>query len=204
MSAPSRLRRVLPAFAAFVCGLVLVLGGIVYFAGRSALPVGPAVAAVGGPFQLEDQNGKPFSDRDMKGRPFLVFFGFTHCPDVCPLELFKMAQVVKRLGVTAAKVRVLFISLDPERDTPELLKSYVAHFDPHFVGLTGSTADVNAAASSFSVQFAKVPQGKDYTVDHSTGTYVLDKTGRLRLAGTLQSSIDDWVHDLRMLAAVQP
>jgi len=155
-------------------------------------------------FHLIDGDHRQRRAADFRGRVTVVFFGFTHCPDVCPLELFKMAQVVKRLGVTAAKVRVLFISLDPERDTPELLKSYVAHFDPHFVGLTGSTADINAAASSFSVQFAKVPQGKDYTVDHSTGTYVLDKTGRLRLAGTMQSSIDDWVHDLRMLAAVQP
>jgi len=152
-------------------------------------------------FDLIDVDHRRRSGADFRGRVTVVFFGFTHCPDVCPGELFKMARVLERLGTTASKVRVLFITLDPERDTPELLKSYVAFFDPRFVGLTGSTADINAAASSFSVQFAKVPQGKDYTVDHSTGTYVLDKTGLLRLVGTTQTSIDDWVHDLRILAA---
>jgi len=155
-------------------------------------------------FDLIDVDRRRRSAADFRGRVTVVFFGFTHCPDVCPGELFKMARVFKRLGSTASQVRVLFITLDPERDTPELLKSYVAFFDPHFVGLTGSTADINAAAGSFSVQFAKVPQGDDYTVDHSTGTYVLDKTGHLRLAGTTQTSIDDWVHDLRMLAAARP
>ncbi len=152
-------------------------------------------------FELFDVDRRRRSALDYRGRIAVVFFGFTHCPDVCPDELFKLALAAKRLGAVASQVRVLFITLDPERDTAELLKTYVAAFDPHFVGLTGSTADINAAASSFSIQFAKVPQGRDYTISHSTGTYVLDKTGRLRLAGTMQTSIDDWVHDLRMLAA---
>jgi protein SCO1/2 len=154
-------------------------------------------------FDLIDVDHRRRNAADFRGRVIVVFFGFTHCPDVCPDELFKMAHIVKRLGSMASHVRVLFITLDPEHDTPELLKSYVAAFDPHFIGLTGSTADVNAAASSFSVQFAKVPQGKDYTISHSTGTYVLDKTGRLRLAGTMQTSADDWVHDLLLLAAAR-
>jgi protein SCO1/2 len=98
-------------------------------------------------------------------------------------------------------VRVLFISLDPERDTAALLKTYVAAFDPDFIGLTGSAADINRAAESFSVQFAKVPQGNSYTIAHSSGAYVLDKTGRLRLVGTTKSSVEDWLNDLRLLAA---
>jgi protein SCO1/2 len=112
-----------------------------------------------------------------------------------------LAQVVKRLGALRSQVHVLFISLDPERDTPELVKDYAATFDPQFIGLTGSAGAINLAASSFSVQFAKVPQGKDYTISHSTGTYVLDRQGRVTLVGTLRSTVDDWVHDLTILAA---
>jgi protein SCO1/2 len=120
---------------------------------------------------------------------------------VCPNELFKLSQVVKRLGPLASRVQVLFVSLDPERDTPTLLKAYVAAFNPRFIALAGSSAQINDADDSFSVQFAKVGQGEDYTIDHSTGTYVVDKTGRLRLVATMQTSIDDLVHDLKILAS---
>jgi protein SCO1/2 len=151
-------------------------------------------------FHLLDANHERRGLADYRGRVSIVFFGFTHCPDVCPSELLKLALVVKRLESLASQVQVLFISLDPERDTPELVKAYVAAFDPRFVGLTGSSADVNEAASSFSIQFAKVRQGGDYTINHSTGVYILDKTGRLRLVGTLETSVDDLVHDLTKLA----
>ncbi len=90
--------RILPVLAAFICGLVLVFGAIMYFAGRSGSPIGPAIAGVGGPFHLEDQNGKAVTDQDMKGKPFLVFFGFTHCPDICPTSLFEISEVMKKLG----------------------------------------------------------------------------------------------------------
>jgi protein SCO1/2 len=152
-------------------------------------------------FDLLDGNHERRRVADFRGEIAVVFFGFTHCPDICPSELFKLAQVIKRLGVLGSQVHVLFISLDPERDTPELVKDYATAFDPHFIGLTGSAADINLAASSFSVQFAKVPQGKDYTISHSTGTYVLDRQGRVTLVGTRRSSVDDWVHDLTILAA---
>ena len=152
-------------------------------------------------FHLLDANHARRSMADYRGRVAVVFFGFTHCPDVCPNELFKLSQVLKRLGSVASRIQVLFVSLDPERDTPELLKSYVAAFDPRFVGLTGASADINGAASGFSVQFAKVIQGNDYTINHSTGAYILDKTGHLRLVATMQTSIDDLVHDLEVLAA---
>jgi protein SCO1 len=150
-------------------------------------------------FQLVDMNGHRRSLRDYAGSVSIVFFGYTHCPDVCPGELLELSQVVRKLGPLASHVQVLFISLDPERDTPELLKDYVTSFDPRFIGLTGSNAEINAAAAGFSVQFAKVALGNDFTVGHSTGTYVLDQTGRLRLVGTLQTSLDDWVHDLQIL-----
>src|ERR1700728_5248246 len=102
---------------AFLCGLVLVFGAILVISGRSS-PIGPAVAGVGGPFHLEDQNGKPVSDTDMKGRPFLVFFGFTHCPDICPTTLFDISEVLKKLGKDADRTGALFITVDPARDTP--------------------------------------------------------------------------------------
>jgi protein SCO1/2 len=152
-------------------------------------------------FSLVDGDGHPRSLRDFEDRVSIVYFGFTRCPDVCPTELFKLAQVIRRLGKLASDVQVLFISLDPERDSPALVKAYVAAFDPAFIGLTGSTAQVNAAASSFSVQFAKVPADQGgYTIDHSTGAYAVDRSGRLRLVGTTSTPIDDWVHDLTILA----
>jgi protein SCO1 len=152
-------------------------------------------------FHLRDMNHARRSMADYHGRVSVVFFGFTHCPDVCPTELYQLSLVIKQLGPSASRVQVLFITLDPQRDTPPVLQAYVRAFDPRFLALTGSSADINAAASSFSVQFAKVTQGSDYTIDHSTGTYVLDKTGHLRLVATLQASVDDWVHDLTVLAA---
>ena len=125
MNAQRRPFRVLPVLGAFLCGLVLVFGAIIHISGRSPSAIGPAIAAVGGPFHLEDQNGKPVSDEDMKGRPFLVFFGFAHCPDVCPTTLFEMSEVIRQLGKDADRIGALFITVDPERDTPAALKDYL-------------------------------------------------------------------------------
>ena len=102
----------------------------------------PAAAAVtiGGPFTLTDQNGRPFSDQNLKGRPFLVFFGFTHCPDVCPTALFEISQILRALGHDAERTRAVFITVDPERDTPAAIKDYLSSFDPHLIGLTGDAA----------------------------------------------------------------
>jgi protein SCO1/2 len=113
----------------------------------------------------------------------------------------KLALVMKQLGSLADKVQVLFVTLDPDRDTPAELKSYVAFFDPRFVGLTGSNAQIYAAATSFSVHYAKVGRGSDYSIDHSTGVYVCDTTGRLRLVGNLDTRVADWTHDIGLLAA---
>ena len=167
--------RLLPLLGAFLCGLLLVFGVIMHVTGRS----GSAVAAVGGPFQLEDQNGKPFSDRDLKGRPFLVFFGFTHCPDVCPTTLFELSQVLKQLGEDADRTGALFITVDPERDTPATLKDYLSNFDPHLRGLTGDPAAVEAVLKEYRVYAKKVPlKDGDYTMDHTAIIYLMDKDGR--------------------------
>lgn len=147
-----------------------------------------------------DFEGRPRVLADYRGRIVVVFFGFVRCPDACPAELFKLALVMKKLGPSAKRVQVLFITLDPERDTPSVLKDYVGAFDPRFVGLTGTPAQIDRAAASFFVQYARVAVGSDYTIDHSTATFVLDGSGRLRLVGALNSSVDDFTHDVIALA----
>ena len=179
MNLRGRSFRVLPVLGAFLCGLVLVFGAIIHISGRSPSAIGPAIAAVGGPFHLEDQNGQPVSDEDMKGRPFLVFFGFAHCPDVCPTTLFEMSEVIRHLGKDADRIGALFITVDPERDTPAALKDYLASFDPHLRGLTGDPAAVNAAIKAYRVYAKKIPlEGGDYTMDHTAVVYLMDKDGR--------------------------
>ncbi len=179
MNLPKSVTRVLPLVIAFLCGLGLVLGGILYFAGHPNSPIGSAMAAIGGPFHLEDQNGSPVNDQDMKGRPFLVFFGYTHCPDVCPTTLFEISEVMRSLGKDADRAGALFITVDPERDTPAVLKDYLSNFDPHLRGLTGDPAAVEAALKAYRVYAKKVPlKAGDYTMDHTAAVYLMDKDGR--------------------------
>jgi len=150
-------------------------------------------------FSLVDFNGQPRTLADYHGKIVIVYFGFTHCPDACPAELTKLAVVLKKLGSAGTGVQVLFITLDPARDTPALLKSYVTAFDPDFVGLTGTAPQIDAAARAFFVQYARVQQGEDYVINHSTRIAVFDARGRLRLLGTEDTSIEDIVHDIRGL-----
>ena len=135
-------------------------------------------------FHLTDQNGKPRSMADFKGKVVTVFFGYTQCPDVCPTTMAEMKSVMQKLGpADAARVQVLFITIDPERDTPALLKQYVPAFDPTFLGLYGDMATTEKTAKDFKVYFKKAP-GKtpgSYSMDHSAGTYVYDPQGSLRL-----------------------
>ena len=170
--------RIFLIFAAFLGGLVLFFGAIIFVTGRAPSPIGPAVAAVGGPFHLEDQNGQPVSDADMKGKPFLVFFGFTHCPDICPTTLFEISQVMKALGPDADRTGALFITVDPERDTPAVLKDYLSNFDPHLRGLTGNRPAIDAAIKAYRVYAKKIPlENGDYTMDHTAVVYLMDKDG---------------------------
>ena len=149
-------------------------------------------------FKLIDQNGRTVTDADFKGKPFLVFFGFTHCPDVCPTALFEMSETFRRLGPDAEKARALFISVDPERDTPEKLKQYLSSFDPRIVGLTGSPEDVAAAAKAYKAYAKKVPlDGGDYTMDHSAIVYLMDRNGRFVAPFNLKRPADQAAADLR-------
>jgi len=151
-------------------------------------------------FSLTDGEGRGRSLDDFKGRVVVIFFGFTRCPDACPAELFKLAQVMKQLGTAATRVQVVLITLDPERDTPALMKSYVAAFNPAFVGLTGTTSQIDKVAAAYHVAHFKVPTGSDYTVSHSTTTFVIDARGRERLMGAMDDPVAAYVHDLRELA----
>ncbi len=150
-------------------------------------------------FGLVDFNGRRRSLGAYRGRLSVVFFGFVSCPDACPAELFKLALALKQMGRSSDHVQVLFVTLDPQRDTRSKLKRYVTAFDPRFMGLTGTTAEIGRAADNFHVQFARVGQGADYTIDHSTVTFLLDETGRLRLLGSVAASSADYAHDLTAL-----
>jgi protein SCO1/2 len=190
--------RVMLVLAAFLSGLVLFFGIILFISGRGASPIGQAIAGVGGPFHLEDQNGKPVSDQDMKGRPFLVFFGFTHCPDVCPTTLFDMSQLLRQLGPDADRTGALFITVDPERDTPAVMKDYLSNFDPHLRGLTGDQASVGAAIRAYRVYAKKVPlPGGDYTMDHTAVVYLMDKAGQFVAPFDLKRTPETAAVDLR-------
>lgn len=169
--------------SAFFAGLVvLVLGvaglaGTAYYLGRTPERAQSA-SSVGGAFALVDQDGRAVTDTDLAGKPFLVFFGYTHCPDVCPTTLFDLSEALNKLGPDAARVSALFVSVDPARDTPEVLKQYLSNFNPNIRGLTGSEDQVKATARAYKAYAAKVPGGgADYSVDHTAVVYLMDAQG---------------------------
>jgi protein SCO1/2 len=152
-------------------------------------------------FALTDHNGTPRTLADFRGRAVVVFFGYTKCPDACPTTLATLAEAMKKLGPEADRVQVVMISVDPERDTPELLKLYVPAFDPRFLGLYGDAQATARTAKEFKVIYQKVPGSAPgtYTMDHSAGTYMFDPQGRLRLYAGQGISADVYAHDLRAL-----
>ena len=158
------------------------------------------VALIGGPFHLTDQNGQIRREADFRGQFTLVFFGYSNCPDVCPTTLQTITTALDKLGPDAAKVTPIFITVDPERDTPALLAEYVTAFEPTFLGLTGDSPATRRAARAFKVFYQKVPTSKgDYTMDHSTGYYVIDRKGRTRLMFRYGQSAADMAYDIRLL-----
>jgi protein SCO1/2 len=182
--------------SAFLLGLVVVLGGVFLITGREHGM--PTASAIGGSFTLIDQDGKTITDADFKGRPLLVFFGYTHCPDVCPTTLFELSEVMRALGSDADKARALFISVDPERDTPAVMKDYLASFDPHLRGATGDLAQVTVAEKAYRVYAKKVPTTNgDYSMDHTALVYLMDKQGQFVAPFNLKRSPADAAADLR-------
>lgn len=145
---------------------------------------------VGGPFRLTSHEGKPFTDADLKGKPFVVFFGFTHCPEVCPTTLYDLTQDLESLGSDSDKLRVAFITVDPAQDTPELMKTYLSSFDPRIVGLTGTDEQIAAVAKEYKIYYRKVPTDSGYTMDHSAQIFLMDSKGDFYATSSFQESAD--------------
>ena len=159
-------------------------------------------AAFGQKLELTDHSGQRRTLADFKGKVVVVFFGFTHCPDVCPTTLAELATVASELGPDAQRLQVLFVTVDPERDTQDVLRQYVPSFNPDFLGLRGTLEETAAVAKEFKVYMNKQPQpGGGYSVDHSAGTFVLDTQGRLRLFGQYGAGAKVLLHDIRLLLA---
>ncbi|HEY9103633.1 SCO family protein [Chitinimonas sp.] len=159
-------------------------------------------AAIGGDFQLTGHDGKPHSLSEFKGKVVVLFFGYTHCPDVCPTTMSELASTMKQLGDKASGVQVLFVTVDPERDTPALLGQYVPAFNPSFIGLSGSPEQIRKVADSFKIVYQKNgAAGTDYTVDHSAGSYILDKAGKLRLFVNYGAGAKVFSHDVGIILA---
>ena len=152
---------------------------------------------------LTDQFGKARHISDFAGKVVAVFFGYTHCPDVCPTTMSEMAQVKSELGADGDKLQVIFVTVDPERDTPEVLKAYMANFDPSFLALRGSAQELAAVAKDFKIFYKQVPgpTPTSYTMDHSAGLYMFDPSGRLRLFQRYGAGVQPLTDDTRLLLA---
>jgi len=193
----ARTARLLLALGAFVAGLVLFSAIVFIVTGRSPAPITMS-SAVGGPFKLVDQNSQPITEQDLIGHPYLVFFGFTHCPDVCPTTLFEVSEILRKLGPDAKNVRALFITVDPERDTPAVLKDYMSSFDPRVIGATGDSAAIMSVEKTFRVYAKKIPlDGGGYTMDHTAIVYLMDKAGRFVAPFNMKRRPEEAAADLK-------
>jgi len=183
----------------------LLLGGLALLAGCDHQPrasfkgVDLSDATYKGEFHLRDAQGRQRSIADYRGRVVLLHFGFTQCPDACPTALARAVQIRALLGHDADLLQVLFVTLDPERDKPEMLKAYTAAFDPSFVPLFGDLQTTKQTADNFKVFYRKVPTGSSYTLDHSLLSYAFDPNGQLRVALRHNMAAEDCAHDLRQL-----
>ena len=193
MSSATRPLVIATAFAAS-----LIVGLLIMFWAMGGLSKVAQPAAIGGPFQLTDQNGKAVTDKSLKGKPTLIFFGYTHCPDVCPTSLFEISEVLRAMGKDADKINAVFISVDPERDTPATMKDYLSSFDPHLEGLSGDPAETAKVITSYRVYAKKVPtKDGDYTMDHTALIYLMDREGRFVSPFNLKRTPEEAAADLK-------
>ena len=191
-----RLSRPLIIVAAFAASLAVGLALTLWLLGGPQVMT--AASAIGGPFQLVDQSGRTVTDKSLQGKPTIIFFGFTHCPEVCPTALFEMSEVLRAMGDDAKRVNAFFVSVDPERDTPEILKSYLSSFDPNLKGLTGSPEAVAEIVSGYRVYAKKVPlKDGDYTMDHTALIYLMDRDGRFVAPFNIKRTPENAAADLR-------
>ena len=191
-----RTTRPLVIFASFAASLLV--GLVIMLWALGGLRGVTAPAAIGGPFQLTDQTGQTVTDQNLKGKPTLIFFGFTHCPDVCPTSLFEMSEVLRALGRDGDKLGAYFVSVDPERDTPAVMKDYLSSFDPRLKGLTGTVEEVDKIRAAYRVMARKVPtEGGDYTMDHTALIYLMDRDGHFVSPFNLKRKPEEAATDLK-------
>jgi protein SCO1 len=191
-----RTTRPLVIIAAFAASLAVGLALMLWAMG--GLKNATAPAAIGGPFQLTDQAGRTVTEKNMQGRPTLIFFGFTHCPDICPTSLFEISEVLRAMGKDADRVNAYFVSVDPERDTAAAMKDYLSSFDPRLEGLTGNPEEVAKVISAYRVYARKVPlKDGDYTMDHTALIYLMDRDGRFVSPFNLKRTPEQAAADLK-------
>ncbi len=190
--------RLLLMAAAFLSGLTLFTAVILIIGNRTPTTRFVPWAVPGGPFALVDQNSRPVTDKDFLGKPLLVFFGYTHCPDVCPTTLFEISEIMRVLGPDASRVNAVFITIDPERDTPAVLKDYLSSFEHQVLGLSGDSAAIAKVADEYGIYRRKVPrEGGDYLMDHSVEVYLINKDGKFVAPFNLKRQPETAAADLR-------
>ena len=191
-------RRVLLTIAGLAAAVVLGLSALIFVETGSA----DRMRRIGGPFAMTEMTGRPVTEADLRGRPVALFFGFTRCPATCPVTLQVLTNVLGRMGADADRVDVVFVTVDPDRDTPEAMRAYLGSFDPRIRGFIGTEAQLAAMAEAFKVRYRRVPlDGGDYTLDHTAAVILLDARGRF--AGTVTSDDDERAIAGRLESLVQ-
>lgn len=191
-------KRSIEIVIAFAGSLVAALLLTVWLMSGDRTGGGAARAMIGGPFELVDQDNNTVTEKTLLGRPTLIFFGFTHCPDVCPTALFEVSEVLRALGKDADKVGAYFVSVDPERDTPQLMKNYLGSFDPHLKALSGTPAATAKIMTAYRVYAKKVPlDGGDYTMDHTALVYLMNREGKFVAPFNIKRPPADAAEELR-------
>lgn len=196
---PNNMRRPLLIVAVFAASLAFSLAVALWLvSGERQRATVFAPAPIGGAFSLVDPDGGRVSEADLLGRPSIVFFGFTHCPDVCPTALFEMSEVLRALGPDGDRLGAYFVSVDPERDTPAVMKDYLSSFDPRLKGLTGTVEEVDRIRAAYRVMARKVPtEGGDYTMDHTALIYLMGKDGKFIAPFNLKRRPEEAAADLK-------
>ncbi len=191
-------RTIRPLIIIAAFGAALAVGLLAMLWAFDGLKNVAAPASIGGPFQLADQNGKAVTETNLQGKPSIVFFGFTHCPDICPTALFEMSEVLKAMGKDGDRINAFFVSVDPERDTPAAMKAYLGSFDPRIQGLTGDPAAVTKMTTSYRVYSKKVPlKDGDYTMDHTALIYLMDRNGKFIAPFNIKRTPEEAAADLK-------
>ncbi len=190
------MKKILPIFIITFVVVLIGAAGFNMIRDRQA-----AKEPFGGPFNLVTMDGQPFTENDLRATPALLFFGFTHCPDVCPTTLYELDGWLNQLGADAENIKAYYITVDPERDTQEIMKTYVGNVSKHIIGVTGTPDNIAAMVKSFHVYAKKVPgEDGDYTMDHTASVFLLDKGGFFRGTIAYQENSDTALQKLKNLA----